>query len=387
MEPAVESHLVILVHGIRDIGRWQNEISATLKQHGFLVELTNFDRMNLLEFLFPIDFFRRNAQEIVWTQIQEAIQLHPGAKVSIIAHSFGTYVVANILKKQFTLSLNRVIFCGSVVRYNFPFEQINKRFNSPILNEVGTADPWPALAESVTTGYGSAGTYGFRRPGVIDRFHNDKRHGDFLSEAFCETFWVPFLRNGEIVPGSKRAKHPPVWVQLISIFKAKYLIAAFLLLVVLWIGARTLWGPENYSYELNGKFSFWNAPVSQMLRDVNRPCWLPAILCKMPVLTTLIAGREFKPLGTIEGGVKDIVSCRPFRYPTSAGETTTNPTEALRALGRQFPECVETEETKNQISVVMRSENMTPVLRQGRDTAYLCGCDSNAVHDFEQLLK
>ena len=387
MEPAAEYHLVILVHGIRDFSRWQIEVAATLMQQGFLVAHTNYGRMNLLEFLFPADFFRQRAQEIVWTQIQHAMQLHPEAKVSIIAHSFGTYVVASILKKQFTLSINRVIFCGSVLRYSFPFQQINQRFKFPILNDVGTADPWPAVAEAVTTGYGSAGTYGFLKPGVQDRFHNGKTHSDFLKKSFCNKFWVPFLRNGTIVAGDRHAVSPPVWVQLVSIFKIKYLIAAILLLVLLWGGARVLWGPESYSYELNGKFSHWNAPVSQMLRDVNRPCWLPSALCRMRVLTSLITGREFKPLATIDGGLKDIVSCRPFRYPASVGETTTNPADALRALGRQFPECVVAEETSNQISIVMRSENMTPVLRPGHDTAYLCGCDSNAVHDFEKMQK
>jgi len=87
---------------------------------------------------------------------------------SIIAHSFGTYVVAEILREKFTMQAERVIFCGSVLRYDFPFEQIDGRFKGEIINEVGTADPWPALAESVTTGYGAAGT--FTRAIVSARF-------------------------------------------------------------------------------------------------------------------------------------------------------------------------------------------------------------------------
>lgn len=217
---------VLLIHGIRDIARWQAEIAATLESAGFAVELTNYGRMNLIEFLLPIPFFRSRALEKVWTQLQHAVMLHPNAKISIIAHSFGTYIVANILRRQFNLSVDRVIFCGSAVRSDFPFEQINERFNSPILNEVGTADPWPAVAESLTTGYGSAGTYGFRRPGVKDRFHNGVSHGFFLNAGFCEKYWVPFLKNGTIVPGDLPAEYPPLWVRLISIFKLKYFITA-----------------------------------------------------------------------------------------------------------------------------------------------------------------
>jgi len=231
--------LVLLIHGIRDIARWQVEIAAPLESAGFAVEPTNYGRMNLIEFLLPISVFRSRALEEVWTQMQHAVMLHPNAEISIIAHSFGAYIVANILRRQFNLSVNRVIFCGSVVRFNFQFEQINERFNSPILNKVGTRDPWPAVAESLTTGYGSAGTYGFRRPGVKDRFHNGAGHGFFLNAAFCAKYWVPFLKDGTIIPGDLPAEIPPLWVRMISIFKLKYFITAIavvlLTFAILWL--------------------------------------------------------------------------------------------------------------------------------------------------------
>jgi alpha-beta hydrolase superfamily lysophospholipase len=145
---APKKHLVILVHGIRDIARWKSEVAAPLRKAGLAVEPTNYGRMNLIEFLLPIAYFRQKAIEDVWIQIQHAIKRHPGAKVSIIAHSFGTYIVAMLLQRQFNLQLGRVIFCGSVVRSKFPFEQIDARYEGAIVNEVGTADPWPALAES-----------------------------------------------------------------------------------------------------------------------------------------------------------------------------------------------------------------------------------------------
>jgi hypothetical protein len=63
------------------------------------------------------------------------------------------------------------------------------------MNEVGTRDIWPAIAESITSGYGSAGTYGFLRPLVRDRWHNGAHHGYFLNPSFCKKFWVPFLKT------------------------------------------------------------------------------------------------------------------------------------------------------------------------------------------------
>jgi hypothetical protein len=242
MAETAQRDLVILVHGIRDIARWQSEIRDTLERHGFLVELTNYDRMNLIEFLLPIPFtyFRRIAIDTVWTQIRHAQSLHPRSRVSIIAHSFGTYIIAELLRSEFDIRFFKVIFCGSVVRYNFPLEQFGTRYNDSILNEVGTADPWPAVAESVTTGYGSAGTYGFRRPGVRDRFHNRAGHGYFLRREFCEKFWVPYLNFDRVEKGSERPDPPPVWVRLISTFKIKYVLGLICILFLTPFGVERI---------------------------------------------------------------------------------------------------------------------------------------------------
>ena len=129
-----------------------------------------------------------------------------------------------MMQENFDVKFHRVIFCGSVVRYNFPFEQFQNRFLAPIVNEVGTRDVWPAIAESVTFGYGSAGTYGFRRPLVRDRWHNGARHGFFLDADFCRKFWGPFLRDGEFINASTAPEPPKIWLQVISVLKIKYVI-------------------------------------------------------------------------------------------------------------------------------------------------------------------
>lgn len=216
-------HVILLVHGIRDYGLWQNSIRSELKKK-FVVYSTNYGRFDLIRFLLPVRWFRDKATKKVWDQIRTARAKHPTARISIIAHSFGTYVVANILQREFDFSAHRVIFCGSVIRYDFPFEQFSHRFCPPILNEVGAVDPWPAVAQSVTWGYGSAGTYGFRNPTVEDRWHAGAGHGFFLDPGFCRTYWIPFLENGEIVATETKPEPPPRWVQILSLFRLKYII-------------------------------------------------------------------------------------------------------------------------------------------------------------------
>ena len=216
---STERHVVILVHGIRDFALWQDVIRGALEEEGFKVEATNYGRVNLLEFLVPIWFFRKRAIHAIWSQIRIVKQNNPNADISVIAHSFGTFVISHLMREAFEIKFHRVIFCGSVVKYGFPFEQLQNRFTPPIVNEVGTRDVWPAIAQNVTTGYGSAGTYGFRRPLVRDRWHNEARHGYFLDQHFCKKFWVPFLKTGQIVPGAKAPESPRMWLQLLPVFK------------------------------------------------------------------------------------------------------------------------------------------------------------------------
>ena len=228
----VVPHVVILVHGIRDFSLWQETVGKSLSECGFRVEFTNYGRFDLFRFLVPIRYFRRQAIEEVLKQIRIAKKTSGAKDISIIAHSFGTYVVSYILQENFDLKFRRVIFCGSVVRYGFPFEQFDQRFDPPILNEVGTRDIWPAMAESVTWGYGSAGTYGFRRPLVKDRWHNRAGHGFFLNAEFCNKYWLPFIADGRVVPTSENPERPRVWIQLLSIFRLKYLLLVLCVLTV-----------------------------------------------------------------------------------------------------------------------------------------------------------
>jgi hypothetical protein len=128
------------------------------------------------------------------------------------------------LRKHTDLIFKKIIFCGSVVPHKFKFENYLGRYEEPLLNEVGTRDIWPAIAEAVTFGYGSTGTYGFRRVPVRDRWHNGAAHGDFLKKHFCQRYWAPFLRNGEISEGSEEAERPPWWLWAVSTFKIRYVI-------------------------------------------------------------------------------------------------------------------------------------------------------------------
>jgi hypothetical protein len=80
------------------------------------------------------------------------------------------------------------------------------------------------IAEVVTFGYGSSGTYGFRRPAIRDRWHNGKAHSDFLNEEFCKKYWVPLLRDGKIIDDEAKAERPPWWLWAVSTFQIRFVV-------------------------------------------------------------------------------------------------------------------------------------------------------------------
>jgi hypothetical protein len=184
-----EKHLVVLVHGINTYADWMPDVKKTLEAAGFKVASTSYGRMRVSIFLLPVRWIRDRAVKRVAANIRTAIDLHRPDKLSVITHSFGTYVVARILQNE-PWDWHRVIFCGSVVQDKFPFGNVVDRFDFPLLNEVGTRDAWPALAESVTWGFGSIGSRGLNHPAAETRWHPGFRHSNFLTPDFCRGFWL-----------------------------------------------------------------------------------------------------------------------------------------------------------------------------------------------------
>jgi pimeloyl-ACP methyl ester carboxylesterase len=232
-------HLVVLVHGIRTHALWMSEVKPALEQAGYVVAPTSYGMYGIFRFISPFRWQRQKAIDRVVKDIRTAIRLQKQntgtdpRRLSVIAHSFGTYVISRILTDHPEFEWYRIIFCGSVVRDDFPFDQVLDRFVSPLLNEVGTKDYWPAIAESAGWGYGSVGSNGFNRPPVETRWHHGFRHSDFLTKQFCDKFWVPFLGGGKPLAADKAINLPGL-IRVITFLPIRWLSPIFLILFLLF---------------------------------------------------------------------------------------------------------------------------------------------------------
>ncbi len=107
------NQIVLLIHGIRTQADWGPMVRSKLEIPGQVeVVPIKYGYFDALRFWFPF-WTRHRPVEHVYTQIRVALQrsrkTHPEAKLSIIAHSFGTYVVGKILQRHFDLHIHRLI--------------------------------------------------------------------------------------------------------------------------------------------------------------------------------------------------------------------------------------------------------------------------------------
>jgi hypothetical protein len=194
--------VLLLVHGIQTRAGWFDMVRHVMLAQ-VLCEVTpiKYDYFDIVRFLLPIGTrgvpIRKIAEEIRRVKMK-----YPNARLSAIAHSFGTYALMHALDDP-TFELSRVILCGSILPerprlqpYFFSTER------TCVVNDYGTRDIWPVLAKCFTWGFGATGTFGFGTVGIRDRAFPFS-HSEFFSVEFVRQYWVPFIRDGTIVPPQK----------------------------------------------------------------------------------------------------------------------------------------------------------------------------------------
>lgn len=229
---AVCRHVVILIHGIRTRAEWQPRVAAILERDPRIrVVPTSYGFLDLLRFLVPLRPVRAVPITRITNLVRDEFQRKPD-RVSIIAHSFGSYIISQILNRESDIDFHRIILCGSIISNGFDWAKHRNRVGSEggndwkIINECGMHDLWPVLAESITWGYGSSGRYGFGHGRVKDRFHS-VGHSGFFSEQFVDTYWRPYLSEDRIVPGALDRPTTPIWISGLAVLKLKYLLPIF----------------------------------------------------------------------------------------------------------------------------------------------------------------
>ncbi len=190
---------VVTVHGIRRQHRWDEDFAALpeLKNHN--IEVVNFDYgyFSIWKFLTPskrdkivVDFCRFYSEHF-----KDSDELP-----SVIAHSFGTYVVFSALEKYDVIKFDTIIFCGSILYHKLDFRYIMASNQvGKIYNDHGKFEWFLKITRYIINKKcGKAGKVGFLdippkyKDRIINR-ENFKAHSDYFLPMHMSKNWLPQL--------------------------------------------------------------------------------------------------------------------------------------------------------------------------------------------------
>ncbi|QIG47305.1 hypothetical protein G5V57_05895 [Nordella sp. HKS 07] len=242
VQHVIRDHVVIFVHGIRTEAAWFSEAERIFRSHDHTLNpvAAGFGFFDFPRFLMPFEFAKRSALRRVESKIRIVSADPTTTRVSVIAHSFGTHLVGQVLKRNPDIRLHRLILCGAVLTQDFDWQSVREQLPpidsaeyplQRVVNDCGWRDIWPIFAHASTWGYGSSGRFGFQSPLVVDRYH-DRSHSEFFDEEFVCNYWCNFISKGEVAISPE--KRPPTsWLlQVITVLKLPYIVlAAFVIYV------------------------------------------------------------------------------------------------------------------------------------------------------------
>lgn len=186
--------IVITLHGIRTRGVWQKDLVPLLARAGFIPYLFDYDYFSASSL---ISASRRENKVRWFVEQYELVRAATGVdRPSVIAHSFGTYIVAAALEHNPEIKFDKIIFCGSIVREDFDWPTvIGRRQVNYVENDFGRLDVWPRWAKMLIEGTGNAGTLGFNRTDamLVQREFPKYKHSDYFSRTHFERFWIRAL--------------------------------------------------------------------------------------------------------------------------------------------------------------------------------------------------
>jgi len=199
--PNQARQIVILLHGIRTEATWQSLIAQELRGlPNIEVFPIGYGWFDAVRFWSPKFLgLRKFPEQKITREIRNIRSDHQGGDIVVVAHSFSTYLIGQILAEHTDIRIRKLILCGSIIPTEYRWDRVKTgKDGIAIVNDVGTRDLWPVMARIGSWGYGPSGTFGFKTSQIRDRYFNYS-HSDFFSPDHVRKYWIPFIVDGRIV--------------------------------------------------------------------------------------------------------------------------------------------------------------------------------------------
>jgi ribosomal protein S18 acetylase RimI-like enzyme len=195
---------VIAVHGIRRTNKWYEDIEA--------MEIVNQERLKILPYDYGFFDIWKFVQKGKRNQIVDEFAQFYNDNIkpdelppSVIAHSFGTAVVLEAMKKHNVIKFDNIIFCGSILNSKTDFRPyITNGQVSKLINDHGSQEWFVFVTRYLSKMYGKAGKTGFKdipaihKNKIINR-NAFKGHSDYFLPLSMQKNWIePLVQSRKI---------------------------------------------------------------------------------------------------------------------------------------------------------------------------------------------
>lgn len=206
--------ILVTVHGLLSNAKWNMEISPIASSQNWIVAPYVYENntpdllVNSKKRASCINDFRE------W--LYDIHERYDNAPVSVIAHSFGTYIVGSYINgfdEYSPVQLNCAILTGSILTSNFNWEKHKGAKIARVLNEVAPNDQWVVHMPKLKwldndPLFGNSGVTGFETKSSIltERRCEIFDHNNVIKRDVIEKYWLPFLmanRNAARVEGNE----------------------------------------------------------------------------------------------------------------------------------------------------------------------------------------
>jgi hypothetical protein len=236
----VEAKVIFPLHGIRTRAQWQRAFVDIAQQAGYNCrqEKWYFGRFSIFQFLSP---WSRNAK-VRWfrgvydDEVNLRDLLKKEERPSIVAHSFGTYILGNALLKYPYIRFNKVILCGSILPCDFPWDQLIDRGQvQAVRNEYGVKDVWARRVAGFIPQTGPSGTRKFSREHArLEQAEFRYDHSEYFEKGHMREYWIPFLEKDlDLIPPKEtdvldpKRTYPNVLYSIYAVFLALVVAATY----------------------------------------------------------------------------------------------------------------------------------------------------------------
>jgi hypothetical protein len=206
------SGILVTVHGLMSHADWNSHIVPIASSQGWIVAPYNygFQKLDILlstsKRKDAVDTFRQ------WLFALNQEYGQNGACISVIAHSFGTYLLGAYLygfEEEPPVTFNTLILTGSILNENYDWAKCAGNKVARVRNEIAPNDQWvkwmpenPGKWTGLDPLFGRAGTKGFSVPADILTQPSNKifDHNNVIEKDVITSQWMPYLNSNRYAP-------------------------------------------------------------------------------------------------------------------------------------------------------------------------------------------